>query len=313
MDHLGYGHAAEEANVKVFVEHLVGKALSIKHGAGSVDARELADFVRHFAAAAARYEPHSRPLLAYVGPFRSVSPVPIDDVALMCVHWWGYVSPLDTLVVVDEALKESRVVGDAEAIAELAGWDLELAESLAVAWGDTDVLKRLVEHDASTPEDWSLLNAASLASSLVRTTEPPVDMLDAWARGSVNWWGGRALVHINRYPRSDIEAAVAHRIWRGQVAAVLPYVEIARERLVGWISARSHLVGGKWRYNDIAALEVGPIEKVFHESTGLRRSSPHYELARLLRQTRHRLAHLKHVDRDELSRIQKLMSEGLFS
>ncbi|HXD55803.1 MAG TPA: hypothetical protein VN618_13690 [Solirubrobacteraceae bacterium] len=314
LDHFGWEHSADGADWALLVDRLVGFGLAIRHRDQSPDARELADFIGKFATASARYGPHHRPVLAYAGPFGSISPVPIDDVAVMCVYWWGYVSPLDTLVVVDEVLSASRVVGDSEAIAELAAWDLELAASLAADWGaEAEAQALLGAYRAAVPEEQGLLREAAAASSMERYAGPPTDLLDAWARGSVNWWGERALVHIGRYPPCDFEAAVRRRIWRGQVAAVLPYVELARERLAGWLDSRSHLVGDRWRYKDMVALEVGPLEKVFHESAGLRRAVPQYELARLLRQTRHRLAHLKHVNRDELVRIQDLMSAGLFT
>jgi hypothetical protein len=314
LDHLGHGHVAEDADMRSLIDHLGNTVLWLVPSETGEEAHELARFFTRFAPLAAQREPHERPLLVCVCTPRALVPMPTSDATLLRLHWWGQIGPLDTLVTVDEMLNLPRVVGDREVIAELAGWDLELAERLALAWQGYPLnSETLLAALPSRRDGEAIVEHARLASASGMTFDPPEELYVAWANGSVNWWGDRALVHISHYLDSGDIDVVNRRIWRGQVAAVLPFAELARERLAHWIAERVHLLHANWRYKNLSALEVGALEKVFAESPELRRSPSHHELARQLRHTRHRLAHLQLVDRERVQRIEQLLRDGLFT
>jgi hypothetical protein len=316
LDHLGHGDLAEGGDALTLVQQLRGAVLWLvpPHAEATHDA-QLGRLLRDFAAAASRQEQHERAVVACVSPPERVSPAPPSDGGLLRRYWWGQVSPLDTLVVVDEVMDQPRVAGDREVVAELAGWDLALAEQLALRWSG-DALVDLAAVSPQRRDVWhggGLFEQAHLASATAPMVDPPEELLAAWAGGCVDWWGGRAVVHTSCHLAHGHERALEGRVWRGQVAAVLPLVEVARERLARWVEQRSHLVDAAWRYRDVSKLEVGPLERLFSASPGLRRSNEHYELARLLRRTRHQVAHVERVDRTSLARIETLLHGELFT
>jgi hypothetical protein len=315
LDYLGSAETAEDGDMRSLVDQLRGTVLWLEPTQRIAEGSEMTRFLLEFTRLSASVTSHERPLLVCVCSSRALDPVPTSDAALLSAYWWGRVGPLDTLVAVDEILEGQRVVGDREIIAEVAGWDLALAETLAEAWGarpDIDALLSRLPSIAPV-RDEMVVHQASLASATDMTADPPNELFDAWADGVVNWWGERTVVHVGQYRAMGDQGAIERRIWRAQVSAALPYVEIVRERLARWMVDRPQLIDAKWRFKNIASLEVGAIEKVFLDSSGLRRSSQHRELARLLRQIRHKLAHLEHVDRELLARVESLMKSGLFT
>lgn len=295
--HLGLAGDPTTIEVPHFVEspEIAGHALWLS-GACEQDARELAHFLRSFSRAASVRNAAERPVLVGCFELEALDPVPVSDTGLVIRWWWGRVTPLDTRVVVDAAMLPGRVLGDVDVVAEVATFDVDLAARLASDFtGDIrrDLTIALADDgiaDTSVPD-------AILSAGPAEPHEPPASLRDLWVSGCVDWWGDRAVAHAGCLANGPV-AALEMRVWRGQVAAILPFVEVHRERLAHWVAARRHQLNGGWGDRDILGMEAGPMFELFRKHPRLQESRGAWEIARTLRDTRHGLAHLEVLERD---------------
>jgi hypothetical protein len=300
-DQLGLGGNTLGADAASLVEasELRGHALWVVPAGGSPnEAGALAALLRDFSRSAATRPVQERPVLMCCARLRDLDPLPVSEAALHRAWWWGRVGPLDTRVVVDGAMGYPRVIGDIDVVSEVSTYDLDLADQLARSYtGDLDVdLGSLV--DTGSFAAW--LDVAETIRSMGEQVvdEPPHDLRTAWSAGAVDWWGD---------PK-----ALQDLVWRGQVGAVMPFVEIGRQRLAHWVHHRKDLLGGGWEQRDLLALEAGQLHKVIRDHEKLRRASTVYQFATAIRDARHSLAHLEPLDRDWLRRHERLIRATTF-
>jgi hypothetical protein len=299
-DHLGLTGSAIDASLAKLVDapQLTRAAIWIE-GTSAVDARQLAALVAGFARVAAVRAPEERPVLVVCAAPAHLDPVPIGETALARLWWWGRVGPLDTRVVADAAMGPSRVLGDVDVVAEIAKFDLSLADELARGYSGSvaEDLEALIPRDRYS--DGAAIEAAR-QTGWAPLDEPPSLVLEAWSAGHVDWWGDQVVVHVgcllHREPQ-ELERLV----WRGQVIAVMPFIEHHRQRLARWVDARRSQLDDGWRERDLLEMEAGPLHHLFLKHPTLRRTRAAWQAAETLKTARHSLAHLRPLPRDWLA------------
>ena len=117
----------------------------------------------------------------------------------------------------------------------------------------------------------------------------------------VEGWSGVLSAHLNLETSTRRDAA-ATRMWAGQLAKVLPFIEMERYRLASWLSQQledGRIVLEPWRGTDIAGMEIGPLaacllaHRVEHR---LAVPTERVDLLCDLRNARNALAHRRPVD-----------------
>jgi hypothetical protein len=301
-DYFGLSGNSLSADVAALVDapELRGHAIWLEPG-GPADAAPLGAFLRDFSRRAAERPERERPVLMCCARLSDVDPLPVSDAALHRTWWWGTVGPLDTRVVADAAMGRPRVIGDLDVVAETAGFDLALADQLA---------RRYSGHlaaDLSGLVDEAHFAAWRAVPDTVRTVseqaidEPPDALRAEWSAGCVDWWGDRVVAHVGCVLPHGPEG-LRHLAWRGQVGAVMPFVEIGRQRLARWVHDRRDMVTDGWDQRDLLALEAGQLHKVIRDHEKLRRTTAAFQFATALREARHKLAHLEPLEREWLRR-----------
>jgi hypothetical protein len=272
-----------------------------------VDARAISTFIKSFSASAARLNERDRPVLVSVLRLAQIHPLPLSETALTVRWWWGRVGPLDTQVLVDDAMPPGRVIADLEVVAEIAAFDLNLARELAVRYSG-EVRRDLA---AALPDQApSAMDIATEALAQASATEPPSDLITAWDRGCVDWWGDGPVLHAGCI--RDNDGALAKRVWRGQVAAVLPFVELKRQALAYWAWQRRHQLQDGWEQRDIMSLEAGQLVELLRRHEPLRAKRAVWDMAKALKKARNDLAHLTPLERSWLADEEPLLRAATF-
>jgi hypothetical protein len=175
---------------------------------------------------------------------------------------------------------------------EIVRWDLDLLADLA-DWDGT--VANLRSRSLRLPAGpWTAIDASVAASE-----RPPASSVAAWSRGTVDSWDKH--LHVHLAVDHDDESALARRIWAGQVARVLPFIEHERARLASWFAEQVDRHGGvdeAWARehgDDIAALEIGPLWACVHAHGRVRVPQPRFELLRDLKDARNAVAHRRPV------------------
>jgi hypothetical protein len=168
--------------------------------------------------------------------------IPSTDARLAIEWWWGLPSVTETRVLLRAAEDGSDSVREAyreHVLPSLAGADLDMAEFL---WDDIfngreRIEQRLVEYAGK--RGWSKdrlqslglerrpLARRALAAGIARV--PPLDLRRFWANGLVNQTAEYG-VELNTAALAcvDRREAVAHRVWRGETALLLPLLDALR-------------------------------------------------------------------------------------
>jgi hypothetical protein len=221
---------------------------------------------------------------------------PDEDVCLAYYPWVNTVERLDMLLFVAQVLQDrplcplDKQVAVA-VVAELAGWDFELAERLA---------------EASLPD---LLDPTALLQVFAQERDWPVTR-DAvvsapWHSGIVNQSDSAKQIHAAALAGAGECSALKRRLWRAQVGVVLPYIEERRqdllEQLAAVLSVPFTTLYGQV-LTDVRDLEVGHIEAQLAAS-GAPVSEALRTEVRCLREARNRLAHLEPLDYRTLQRV----------
>jgi hypothetical protein len=278
---------------------LAGRALWFTGGA-EADGGALAHLLTTFAKLTTKRA--QAPVFVACLTLAQVHPVPASDAGLLRLWWWGRIGPLDTRIVVDDAMPLPRVLGDVDVVAELATFDLGLADQLARAFtGHTDDDVR----GALVPRAWD--DVFGLEMDAVESSDgPPLQLIDAWDAGLVEWWGDHVSAHAGclcEHRPQDLR----RRVWRGHVAAAMPFIEVRRQSLAAWLHDRRGLVGADYRRNDIREMECGEIYFVLTKHPRLRSTRAAWDLAVALRHARNALAHLQPLERDWLIRNEPML------
>lgn len=267
--------------------------------------------------------PQSRPRLLVVSRLRDIPETLTDeldrDIATTAVcWWWGTIGRLDTATVVASARAHGpeghvgqRVRGAIreEVVTEIAGFDLVLAQRLAVAWdGRTSRLDAALRSCLDTEQ---IVRAGSCPDAMLNAgtrRRPGSRLRPAWSGGVMQSWEGR----LRRHPAvwyadrgTGIPPELDSLVGQAQQRVVFPWIEDTREQLVR-IAARHatrplHVLveayGRRppadyraWPETAFAQLEVGALLSACHEG-GLALPGEELRLLKELVKARNILAH----------------------
>lgn len=223
-----------------------------------------------------------------------------SDVSLATLWWWNRIARWDTAAHISRVggpRISERIVADirAEAIVEVARWDLTLAAQLAEDWsGDLADLATHLHQVCAEPFPESRDRCG---------VRPAEHLLDAWDARQLDGW------HDVYSP-----AASPHRlrrlVWAAQARIVLPWIEQRREVL----QERAIATMGRRRFTealqllretpptDAGLVEIGDLYKVIEARLG--RSEPQLRsMAWRLRDARNKVAHLTPLTLGELGEL----------
>ncbi|MDX2529378.1 hypothetical protein [Streptomyces europaeiscabiei] len=194
--------------------------------------------------------PQGRPRLLVVARVRDVSTALTDeldrDIATTAVRWWwGTTGRLDTATVVASVRsggpvgpvgQRVRAVVREEVVTEVAGFDLELAHRLAMAWdGRISRLGPSLRSCLGTEQITRAADCPNAALEAGTRRRPGSRLRSAWSGGLVQSWEGR----LRRHPAAwytdggpDAPPELVLLVGQAQQRAVFPWIEETREHFV---------------------------------------------------------------------------------
>jgi hypothetical protein len=278
-------------------------------GAEDTQLAAWADFLDEYQAAGSSIAPSTRTRIVttYTGDQDGRRAEP--DVLNSELSWWGGLSRLDTTVFVEERAGPQDPILRA-AIVEVARFDLALADELLRSWTGAwtelreilDRFKPAVACPELTLREW---NATRVHASV------PAALLPAWAAGAVDRWDEDShALHSSLV--DDVE--LARRVWRGQLATLLPLIEGHRRTLAEWVDAQRPWVPKGFVDVDIPALEIGSLASCFRairKEIRSRHRDDYLALAVWLKERRNDLAHCRLVEPQEVETGRTLMERVL--
>jgi len=212
--------------------------------------------------------------------------IPRDDVCLVRCYWRDMISRLDMLLFAYHCLQERRLGRlDRELVvhivANLAGWDPRLALDLSSAQ-PCDILRPLpLLRELARKRGWLFCSN-------------DLDAID-WYRGVHDTVEGQNFIHTLALVNDDRHCEIDHRVWRAEVAVMLPFVEERRRELLGHLRGvlkLPHKTQTGEIIDNLLDLEIGHI---CHQ-LAVNRSRNHESVRRTaqkLRDIRNALSHLE--------------------
>jgi len=261
-----------------------------------------ARFAVPFVAAAKAVPIAERPRLLLLGG-AAISALTARDPLLSDVWWWGVLDRLDTAFHVKNQLGGTSDDLRRDSIAEVAGFDLRLADHLATTWdGSAATLPASLKHfdGPSLPDPGSPTALRTISTPL---STPPASLLPMWEQGLVDRWDSfPAYWHACVLPTP---AELRSRIWRAQVRALMPTIDEERARIEGWLRRQVQGLA-----ND-AALEPRDLYVLLQEHPYLKtwRGGHRKRLIYWLRDARNTLAHMGLLTPGEVARGWRLIAE----
>ncbi len=276
-------------------------------GRGSVEEegiRAWQSFLKAFAKGVGSLESTDRTVIVSVLA-GMVQPVdsPLSDASLYELGWIGVVDPLDTAIVVRDALLASQRIIDPtveRSIIEIARFDLELAERLALEW-DGD-LASLMEKLPDLGER-SMRSRSPTDGPRVAALTP--DEIAAWSAGLLESWQGRLAMHVGCHGASAREHC-DQQIWRAQVGILLGEIQEWCVRLARWAS---QIDGVRQLYcaEKLMGMEVAELSSAVGPRVHLRYEQVR-RLLQWLKDARNDLAHVRPLTLDRLRAGRDLMA-----
>lgn len=205
--------------------------------------------------------------------------------ALHVEVWTGVLGELDTLIYVDQLMRERREVARhhkllVRQIAALALWDLELAEFL-------------VEQPYS--EIFDALNVLQVAGKALESGRVAID--NTWEHGGMEKFDEQELLHpFVLMQNGDPRGELTRRLWAAQAAELLPLIEVRRRASAK--SLQRHIRCPFWIDSDrkvdaLDDLEIGSLAFAAHTH----KAPPEMrEKVQWLADCRNALAHLQVLD-----------------
>ncbi|MER7937142.1 MULTISPECIES: hypothetical protein [unclassified Streptomyces] len=207
------------------------------------------------AAKEAGLPPQGRPRLFVVARLRDVPGTLTDeldrDIATTAVRWWwGTIGRLDTATVVSSTRSHGpqghvgqriRAAVRDEVVTEIAGFDLVLAERLAVTWdGSVGRLDSVLRSclDAGQVARGDVLPDTALEAGTRR--RPGSRLRPAWSRGGLQSWEGRLRPHPTVWyadSGTGVPPELDLLVGQAQQRVVSPWIEDTRGQLAR-LSAR---------------------------------------------------------------------------
>lgn len=206
-----------------------------------------------------------------------------SDVGFGHRWWWGSIGPVDAVVSATDAGMDDEVAACAT---EVVRWDLDLLDQMS-GWDGT------ASGLAASQSWWPPTTDALAPPPEAAGATPRPSEVAGWSAGLVESWSGVVVPHIALETRARAQAAEV-RIWSGQVARVLPFIELERWRLAEWLAAEVATTGGPhpdWATSDIEALEIGPLYACLRAHRRVSVPSGRTDLVRDLKDARNAIAH----------------------
>lgn len=252
-------------------------------------------FLRSFAAASQDADLSLAPRLIVFLPVD----LPRADVLFLFgrdeMQWRGYVSPTDTRVYVSHLMQHigaeslmERVA--AETVVRLAGWDRDLAVTLA----------------AREPEE--------LADPLAVMAELPViDRHACWSSGLIDEWDGSPFIHSLSCLAAGDQATLKRRLWLAHSQVITPFVG---EVIDFFVDRYGHILSPLLPYTvktakgpklieDLRDFEVNHIYYILEDRIPIR----HAKFLKMATAVRNKVAHHNVVPTDLLIRISETWDE----
>jgi hypothetical protein len=218
--------------------------------------------------------------------------LPAEDACLAVHKWDGYVSRLDIAMLSDQVLGASVPHGilrdlTVSCISHLALWDPALVEflaqfDLAELFDPIPLLKK-----CCSEREW-LLGTDRLSL--------------CWANGSVGQWGGRDAIHSAALYAIGHRRTLDKRLWSGQAAVLLPFVEEIRVQLIEDLQDRIRMpfnAGNDSIVRDVWDLELGHLVYMYRTGS-LRLDRATARVISVLRDVRNHLAHFRPIPKELL-------------
>ncbi len=239
-------------------------------------------FLRDFEVASRRRASDERAVLLIFVRGVPQKRLQFSGAALSLQMWTGIIGELDTLVYVDQLIRQrGEVVRHhklvVRQIAALALWDLELAEFL-------------VERPSS--ESFDALNMMRVAKEKMERRGFEVE--NTWENGGTDKFDDQELLHpFVLIESADLRGELTRRLWAAQAAELLPVIEV--RRLASAKSLQRHIPCPFWidsnrKVDALDELEIGSLAYAAHTHkapTEIR------EKVQWLADCRNALAHLK--------------------
>lgn len=220
---------------------------------------------------------------------------PPEDVRLVKHEWRGVVDSLDALLYAATLYREKsgsrlrRKIAVA-LIANLALWDLSLAERLA---------------DESFND---LLDPKNLLASIAAENGWSDKALRQWHCGMIDEIDGAQREHSALVACGDDGQQLSRRLWNAQVAVLLPFVEERRQELLleyadvlpFWLKLYGAKTSVGEIISDVGDLEIGNLCYLFKQAGVIANCQPQIED---LREIRNELAHLRPVKSEILQAL----------
>jgi hypothetical protein len=223
-----------------------------------------------------------------------------SDVAMTSIWWWARMARWDVAAYIADLAESPHLRGvlddiRAESIAEVARWDLDLAEHLAVAWsGEPGQLPSLLK-------DWRVIPASAVnggGHGGAGGLRPPGTVLASWDERAVEGWHDHLSVAACSLAAEPEKLSLL--VWAAQARVLLPWIEERRSVLQARVSEmlgarRMAAILGEWFDQPIKAdglVEIGALDRVVQRALGSRHAEWR-DASRRLREARNSLAHMR--------------------
>lgn len=265
-----------------------------------------ADFAQAFVAVAKTVPALERPRLILLGG-AAVANAASRDPLLTDVWWWGVLDRLDTAFHVKTQLADAGDDLRRDSIAEVAGFDLRLADHLSSNWDGSlaDLGNWLEQFTGPGPNAAPELFGAGAPALVVPNSKqlgvPPAALLPMWELGQVDRWDSfPAYWHACTLPNP---AQLSSRLWRAQVRALMPTIDEERARIEVWLRRQLGNVPSE------TALEPRDLYLLLQKHPHLKtwRGGHRKRLVYWLRDARNTLAHMGLLTPGEVAYGQRLI------
>jgi hypothetical protein len=223
-----------------------------------------------------------------------------SDVTLAALWYWHRISRWDVAAHIagNRASPQSGVLGEihTETAVELAKWNLDMAFDLAQSWdGDIVTLPTI-----TPPIDLDV----ELVGTGAISQQPPDGLLDAWDAAMVDGWHEK--ICIAPCHRLDDVSDLNRHLWTAQARVLLPWIEIRRQELE---QAMTRFLGEANMKSSFATYsrgesvaEIALLNRIAEARIG--RTNPSLrDAARVLRNARNQLAHLRPMQQAALAEL----------
>jgi hypothetical protein len=252
-------------------------------------------FLRSFLAAARPIAAPDRPRLLIMSGHGCATALAGAE-PLAELWWWGVLDRLDTALYVQRRLVNRK--GDEllrDAITEVAGYDLDLADYLADAW-DGDAAGLAAVLDAYSGSNWPNVPVpARLPHSSTPWSAPPSQVVPLWNANLADAWDSFS---VCLHPCCLHAEGRRQRIWLAQIRCLMPLIDEERARIEAWM--RTEIPG----LSAGQVLEPGDLYGLMQENPRLKhwRGGHRKRLIYWLRDARNMLAHMIPLPPEDIAR-----------